>query len=102
VVAAQKLREHEQKTGTRIVDAVDVHFYPQGRSTSSATTRSIRRPPLSVSARRAALWDPTYKDESWIADTVMLVPRLKKWIAENYPGRAISIGEYNFGGEKPT
>jgi hypothetical protein len=43
------------------------------------------------------LWDPTYKDESWIAEPVQLLPRMKKWIADNYPGRGISIGEYNFG-----
>src|SRR4029078_10949073 len=53
---------------------------------SARRTRSVR-----------ALWEPTYKDESWIDDTVELIPRLKRWIAEYYPKRGISIGEYNFG-----
>jgi hypothetical protein len=46
-----------------------------------------------------ALWDSTYVDESWIQDTVRLIPRVKEWIAENYPGLGISIGEWNFGAE---
>jgi hypothetical protein len=47
-----------------------------------------------------ALWDPKYKDESWINDTIRLIPRLKEWVAQNYPGLSISLGEYNFGAEQ--
>lgn len=93
----RQLREHEQKTGVRLLDVVDVHFYPQSRvgvGTSGATDAE-------TNARRLrstrALWDATYKDESWIGEPVRLIPRLKQWIAENYPGRGLSIGEYNFG-----
>ncbi len=93
----RQLREHEAKTGVRLLDVVDVHFYPQsgvGVGTGGATDAA-------TNARRLrstrALWDPTYKDESWIGEPVRLLPRLKDWIAENYPGRALSIGEYNFG-----
>jgi hypothetical protein len=93
----RKLREHEERTGVRLLDVVDVHFYPQSRvgvGTGGATDAE-------TNARRLrstrALWDATYKDESWIDDRVELLPRLKRWIAENYPGRGISIGEYNFG-----
>jgi hypothetical protein len=46
------------------------------------------------------LWDPTYVDESWIKEPVKLIPRMHEWIDQNYPGRGISIGEWNFGGEK--
>jgi len=45
------------------------------------------------------LWDPTYKDESWIAEPIELLPRLHRWIDQHYPGRGIQIGEYNFGAE---
>jgi hypothetical protein len=93
----RQLREHEQKTGVRILDVLDLHFYPQtnvgvgieGNTDPATNARRIR------SVR--GLWDPTYKDESWIAEPVQLLPRMKKWIADNYPGRGISIGEYNFG-----
>lgn len=93
-----RLREHEAKTGTRLLDVLDVHFYPQAANVygnaSDPATAALR-----IRSTRA-LWDPNYKDESWIADTVRLIPRLKEWVAENYPGRRISIGEYNFGGEQ--
>ncbi|MDY7226002.1 glycoside hydrolase family 44 protein [Hyalangium rubrum] len=97
----RKLREHEKKTGVRILDVVDVHFYPQGegigfeeggRTDADASARRIR------STR--ALWDPNYKDESWIDEPVRLIPRLKKMVSENYPGRGLAIGEYNFGATK--
>ncbi len=93
----RKLREHEQQTGVRILDVMDLHFYPQsnvGSGTEGATDPE-------TNARRIrsvrGLWDPTYKDESWIGEPVYLIPRMKAWIAENYPGLRISIGEYNFG-----
>lgn len=96
----RKLKEHEQRTGVRILDVVDLHFYPQtgvgvgeGGATDPATNAKRIR-----STR--ALWDPNYKDESWIDEKVQLIPRVKRWIADNYPGRGISIGEYNFGATK--
>jgi len=93
----RKLREHEQKTGVRLLDVVDVHFYPQsnvgiGEKGDTDRETNARR----IRATRS-LWDPTYVDESWIKEKVQLIPRLKQWIADNYPGRGISIGEYNFG-----
>jgi hypothetical protein len=44
-----------------------------------------------------ALWDPTYKDESWINDTVRLIPRLHDWVSQHYPGTLTAISEYNWG-----
>jgi hypothetical protein len=94
----KKLNEHEKQTGVRLLDVVDVHFYPQGKGLGFAEKGETD---ADASARRIrstrALWDPKYKDESWIGEPVELIPRLKRWIAENYPGRGISIGEYNFG-----
>jgi hypothetical protein len=95
----RKLAEHEHTTGRRLLDVVDVHFYPaadgmygpKARVDPEAAERRVR------STR--ALWDPTYRDESWIKEPIELIPRLKKWVAENYPGRKISIGEWSFGAE---
>jgi len=93
-----KLREHDAGTGKRTLDVLDVHFYPQGSGVygpnADTATAALR-----IRSTRA-LWDPNYKDESWINDTVRLIPRLKEWIQQNYPGLKISIGEYNFGGEQ--
>ncbi|GHH01076.1 GH44 family glycoside hydrolase EpsB [Comamonas sp. JC664] len=93
----RQLREHEKKTGVKLLDIVDLHFYPQsnvgvgleGNTDPATNARRIR------STR--GLWDPTYKDESWIGEPIRLIPRMKEWIADNAPGLRISIGEYNFG-----
>jgi hypothetical protein len=45
------------------------------------------------------LWDPTYKDESWIGEPVMLIPRVRGWIAAENPGTNLAIGEYSWGGD---
>jgi hypothetical protein len=93
----KKLREHEQKTGTRVIDVFDLHFYPQGNGVySAAGGKGLDA--LRIRSTRA-LWDPSYVDESWIGEPVMLIPRMKAWVAENYPGLGISIGEWSFGGE---
>jgi hypothetical protein len=92
---------HERSTGVRLIDLVDVHFYPAGRGIGVGTAGDTDP---DTAARRIrstrALWDPTYRDESWIADEVRLVPRLRAWIADEHPGLGISIGEYNFGAEE--
>ncbi len=93
----RKLRDQEQTSGVRILDVFDLHYYPQADkvysdasdpATSALRLRSTR-----------SLWDKTYVDESWIKDTIALLPRMREWVDRNYPGRAISIGEWNFGGE---
>lgn len=92
----RKLAEHEQKTGVRILDVLDLHFYPEkvygplrDRASAALRLRSTR-----------SLWDPTYREESWIAEPVRLLPRMREWVNENYPGLGISIGEWNFGAER--
>jgi hypothetical protein len=96
----RKIREHEQKSGTKILDILDVHFYPMadgigiyaGGKTDPATSA------LRIRSTRS-LWDPTYKDESWIGERMRVIRLLREWIAANSPGLGISIGEWNFGAE---
>jgi hypothetical protein len=96
----QQLRAHEEKTGERVLNVLDVHYYPQGDGLYGAHERND--PGTAERRIRAVrgLWDPTYKDESWINDRVRLIPRLKSLIQENYPGLEVGIGEYSFGGER--
>jgi hypothetical protein len=76
---------YEQAHGQRIVDCLDVHYYPQGGEPLE-NTRS--------------LWDPTYHDPSWIdgwlGEPIQYLPRLARWIATAYPGTGICVTEYNF------
>ena len=91
----QQAKRHEQKTGEVLLDLLDVHFYPPGvfndradPDTAALRVRSVR-----------SLWDESYVEETWIKEPVALIPRMQKLIAENYPGRGLMIGEYNFGGQ---
>ena len=94
------VRAEEKRIGQRLIDIVDVHFYPSGKNIGFGLGGGTD-PDTSARRIRAtrALWDPTYEDESWIAEPIALVPQLKSWIQENAPGLGVSIGEYNFGAE---
>jgi hypothetical protein len=94
----KKLHEHDKASGARVLDVLDVHYYPQANNVYGAAADAATAALRLRSTR--ALWDPSYTDESWINDTVRLLPRLKEWVAQNYPGLGISIGEYNFGAEQ--
>jgi hypothetical protein len=97
----QKLRAHEQKTGVRVLDILDLHHYPQGNGVGVGTDGSTDPATNALRIRSVrGLWDARYSDESWIKEPVRLIPRMKEWIDKHYPGLKISIGEYNFGAER--
>jgi len=96
----KKLAEHERTTGARLLDVLDLHFYPAADGLYGQGARVDQEgAELRVRSTRA-LWDPNYRDESWIKDTVRLIPRMKEWVSENYPGRKLSIGEWSFGADE--
>jgi hypothetical protein len=92
----QQMQAYEQEHGQRILDYVDVHYYPQGEGIFSAQAGDEDVQALRLRSTRS-LWDPNYVDESWIAEPVYLVPRLQDWVAENYTGTQTMIGEYSWG-----
>ncbi len=96
----QQLKAHQERTGNRLLDTLDVHFYPETEGVHGGHERFDDATNAKRIRATRALWDPSFKDESWIADTVRLIPRLKTLVAENHPGLGVSLGEYNFGGEK--
>lgn len=93
--------DYEAEHGTRILDVLTVHFYPQSGEFWSGDVSTNMQLLRNRSTR--ALWDPNYVDESWIGGTgidggkVRLIPRLKEWVANHYPGTKIGITEYNWG-----
>ncbi len=88
---------HDKKTGRRSLDVLDVHFYPQGTGVYDGKTDNSANALRLRSTR--SLWDPTYKDESWIDTQVQLIPRLRAWIDSSYPGTKIGINEWNWGAD---
>jgi hypothetical protein len=97
----QQVRAYESKNKVKLLDVLDVHFYPQGERVYAGDGVGGTDP--ATNARRIrqvrGLWDPSYKDESWIDEKIQLLPRMKTLINENAPGLKLSIGEWNFGGE---
>lgn len=100
----QQMAQYEQDHGLRLLDYLDLHFYPQNgvdlNPAGSASTQALR-----LRSTRA-LWDPTYTDESWIGGNdqpeewrqVRLIPRMRAWVDANYPGTKLALTEYNWGG----
>ena len=99
-----QLRQAEQATGRRLVDVLDVHWYPEARGDNRITDNNATTP-ADVTARLQAprtLWDPTYTETSWIADCcgtyLPILPTLRQAIDTYYPETKLSITEYNYGG----
>uniref|UniRef100_A0A7R9VH57 Glycoside hydrolase family 44 catalytic domain-containing protein n=1 Tax=Chlamydomonas euryale TaxID=1486919 RepID=A0A7R9VH57_9CHLO len=92
-----ELAAHENSTGQRLLDVFSLHYYPQGGEfgddVSVATQRKRNR-----STRE--LWDKDYVSETWIAEPVALVPRMREWADTYYPGTRIGLTEYNWGAEQ--
>jgi hypothetical protein len=90
----QQMAAYEQQHGVRILDYLDEHFYPPDVALAAAGGADLQ-------ARRLRstrlLWDATYAEESWIAEPVYMIPRMKGWIAARYPGTRTAITEYNWG-----
>ena len=93
-----QVRQYQEAHGVRLVDVLDVHYYPQAPGVALSGDESA-----ATSARRLrslrGLWDPTYADESWIPDAVRLIPRMKAWIAAELPGTKLAITEYSWGND---
>jgi hypothetical protein len=92
----QQMRAYEQQHGTRILDYVDVHYYPQASGVALSPAGNAATQALRLRSTRS-LWDPSYVDESWIDDTVRLVPRMHEWSSTDYPGTKLAVSEYNWG-----
>ena len=93
----KQLKAHEDQTGERLLDILTVHYYPQATGVYSAAD-DLKATALRVETTRS-LYDPAYRDPSWINDRVQLILRLKRWVSRCYPGLKTGITEYNWGGE---
>lgn len=103
----QQMKAYEDQHGVRLLDYLDLHYYPQNRDDAAAISLAPAGDAATQARRLRAtrsLWDPTYIDESWIADVgpddgiIQLLPRMKAWVAQNYPGTKLALSEYNWGG----
>lgn len=92
----QQMRAYEQQNGTRILDYLDLHYYPQANGVALSPAGDANNQALRLRSTRS-LWDSTYTDESWIAQPVYLIPRMRAWVNADYPGTKLAVTEYNWG-----
>jgi hypothetical protein len=106
----KKVCDNQKVTGKRLVDYLDVHYYPAAGNIAFSTDESPDASALRLRSVKA-LYDPTYREEvdynnSFYADSFseapQVIPRMKNWIAQNCPGMKLAITEYNFGESEPT
>jgi hypothetical protein len=93
-----------QTAGTRLVDGLDLHWYPEATGNGMRIVGGDSSAPV-VAAREQAprsLWDSTYTETSWITQSINgpinLIPRMMGKIASKYPGTRLSFSEWNYGG----
>jgi hypothetical protein len=91
-----QVRQRSTSAGRRMLDVFTVHYYPQGGEFSDDVSTAMQQ---RRNRSTRSLWDPNYVDETWIGDRVRLIPRLRGWVNQYYPGTQIGITEYNWGGE---
>ncbi|MDE2258364.1 MAG: glycoside hydrolase family 44 protein [Xanthomonadaceae bacterium] len=104
----QQVCSYQAQNGTRLVDYLDLHWYPQGLNVSLSNADD----PATAGRRLRSLkelYDPTWVSESWIADLgdtdanhydkPDVIPRVRAWIAQYCPGTRLAITEYNWGND---
>jgi Glycoside hydrolase family 44 len=91
----RKLAAYQHKTGVRLLDYFDNHWYPQESGVFGELDTPAEQALRLESTRM--LWDPTYVDQSWIDQPVVAIPRMRKLVDTNYPGTKIAISEYSWG-----
>lgn len=103
----QQMKAAEVSAGRRLLDALDVHWYPEAQSSTGVRITGQDNSAAVVAARLQAprsLWDPTYVENSYITrdvnggQPIQLINQLRNSIAANYAGTKMAMTEYNYGG----
>lgn len=101
----QQMARAEKSRGKRLLDILDVHWYPEARGGAVRITGPEATAEVTAARVQAprSLWDPQFTETSWIAQSathgpIKLLARLREKIETNYPGTKLAVTEYNFGG----
>jgi len=103
---AQQVCEYQKNTSVQVVDYLDIHYYPQGASSSISPALTSFDDPTNRQFRYRSLrslYDPTFTDESWIGTTgkpvLQFIPYLRNVTSNFCPLMKIAITEWNWGND---
>ncbi|MDR3687991.1 MAG: glycoside hydrolase family 44 protein [Fimbriimonas sp.] len=101
----QGMSQASTSAGKRLLDVLDLHWYPEATGDGIRITTDADSPGLSQARIQAprSLWDAKYVENSWITQTlngqaIQLLPDTFARIRQFYPGTKLSFTEYNYGG----
>jgi mannan endo-1,4-beta-mannosidase len=100
----EQMRQESNGFGRRLLDVIDLHWYPEAMGDQRIIEMNANSPNDQQARMQAprTLWDPAYRENSWIGDWfsqyLPLIPRIHTSISQYYPGTKIGISEYNYGG----
>ena len=98
-----QMRLAGNSAGKRLLDVLDVHWYPEATGDHRITDGSANTVKDQDERMQAArsLYDPSYVENSWIGQWfrayLPILPRLQASIIQYYPGTKLAITEYDFG-----
>ncbi len=116
----QQFKAAETSFGARLLDYLDIHAYDaatyNGTGVGLTTAGDTGEQQARLNSTRA-MWDPTYTDPNFPQPNYttdsnftancatplqapQIIPMMRKWVANDYPGTKTSISEYNWGGQE--
>lgn len=100
-----KMSNAEQTSGKRLLDVLDIHYYTEAKGECGERSCNHYDNDGCIKARLdsvRSLYDPDYKENSWITDTgaefFPLLPNIQQSIDTFYPETKLAFTEYDFGG----
>jgi hypothetical protein len=124
----QQFAAYQKTNGTRLLDYLDLHTYFAPDNLAFSTGGDTQKQRERLDSTRV-FWDPTYTDPETDnpaanqhnqpfpqpnyptdsnytsscyppAQAPQIIPMMKKWVANDYPGTKLAITEYNWGGQE--
>jgi hypothetical protein len=112
----QQFAAYEKAHGTRLLDYLDLHTYFAPGNLAFSTGGDTQTQEIRLNSTRV-FWDPTYTDPNFPQPNYTtdanytsncstplqapdVIPMMKKWVANDYPGTKLAITEYNWGGQE--
>jgi hypothetical protein len=100
---------YEAAHGVRLLDYLDLHGYfaakdanfaPAGDTAMQKARLESTRSMWDASFTDSGQTDPDVRDRSAKPVAVKMIPRMREWVAKEYPGTKTAITEYNWGGQE--